>query len=218
MIRTDTVRRLVECALVWGKSCFPFLEKWVGGRKLSDEQKIQCFNSISLYLVLASAIIVWFCLSEACKFIIFELAHERFSTHISISISISLNRVTIYYLNVLNQGGRGFLQSIWRNCGTSSSNVVKEQYNSSYPSYLNYLETTEYGKQSLVAKLYKTFDEFDSTLCSSCVKYEGYIKPPYTGLFNLMVNAYDHGELWFSQCTNNCSESDLVWLFYLLLW
>jgi len=106
------------------------------------------------------------------------------------------------------QGGRGFFQALWPECATINVANVREQYTSSYPSNLNYTESTEYGKQSLTAvNKIRNFDPRYSTLCA---KYEGYFKPPYTGMFKLMVNADDRGEFWFSQCTNNCSKSDLV--------
>ena len=58
--------------------------------------------------------------------------------------------------------------------------------------------------------------DYDNTdLSSSCVKYEGYLNPPYSGMFKLFARADDRVKLYFG---NDSSDAvSMLWYFIIFI-
>lgn len=52
------------------------------------------------------------------------------------------------------------------------------------------------------------YTTWDGRYGSICLKVEGFFRPPYSGMFKLMIKADDLGELYISESGSN--KTDLV--------
>ena len=41
-------------------------------------------------------------------------------------------------------------------------------------------------------------------------KWKGFLKPPYSGMFHVLINADDIGEVWLSKDENNRDPKNMV--------
>jgi hypothetical protein len=81
---------------------------------------------------------------------------------------------------------------------------VRTNYNDSTPA--NSTKSVVYGEQELFRSTWRRL-EYDMPLYESlCATFEGFIRPPYSGMFKIFVAADDSAQLWFGNCS-----SDLVW-------
>lgn len=67
------------------------------------------------------------------------------------------------------------------------------------------LLTIEHGTQDI-----SSLNKYESRYKKVAARYEGFIRPPYSGLFMLMVNLDDVGEVWMSEGQQNRTNSEMV--------
>lgn len=92
------------------------------------------------------------------------------------------------------------MQEIWPNVRSYDVHAVRTKFNTTYPAHSK--RTIEYATQHLYSA--KTYSSRYDALCA---QYEGYIKPPYSGNFKLMISADDRGELYIGNATSNSRGS-----------
>ena len=82
--------------------------------------------------------------------------------------------------------------------------TVRTQFNSTYP--VPSKRSVEYGTQEL--RKYANFKavEYDAV----AAKWKGFLKPPYSGMFHVLINADDLGEVWLSKDGNNRDPKNMV--------
>eukprot|EP00111_Clytia_hemisphaerica_P022445 TCONS_00065960-protein len=109
--------------------------------------------------------------------------------------------------NLLNgdlfAGGRGYFQEAWPNHRNYDVKTVRTRYNSTYP--IKSLKTTEYALQD-----YNNYDKYEVKLSYASARYEGFLRPPYSGMFRLMINCDDQGEFFISQGSQNRSRDNMT--------
>ena len=81
---------------------------------------------------------------------------------------------------------------------------VRTQFNSTYP--VPSKQSVEYGTQEL--RKHVNFKEVEYNAVGA--KWKGFLKPPYSGMFHVLINADDLGEVWLSKDGNNRDPKNLV--------
>ena len=93
----------------------------------------------------------------------------------------------------LSLGGRGYSQELWIDHKTNSIVNVRT-FSESYP--INSTRSTLYDTQHL-ASFGRSFPQF-SRYKYVCGKFTGFLRPPYSGMFRMLITADDVGEFWLS--------------------
>ena len=100
-------------------------------------------------------------------------------------------------------GGRGYHSEVW-DYAEYNVHKVRTQFNSTYP--VPSKRSTEYGTQEL--RKHVNFKEVEYNAVGA--KWKGFLKPPYSGMFHVLINADDLGEVWLSKDGNNRHPKNLV--------
>lgn len=108
-----------------------------------------------------------------------------------------LTRVLIIIL-----GGRGYHEEVWPTKTDISS--LMNTYTSTSP--VESIPSIKYGTQSIFSSIkYETrkYEKIGAT-------FKGFLKPPYSGWFNLMVKADDQSNFYLHTGENNVTVHNLV--------
>ena len=89
-------------------------------------------------------------------------------------------------------GSRGFIQEIWPEDRNTNVDDVRTKFTSTFP--VNSTLTYEYATQRLNSRISRYNNRFKFL----SARYEGFLKPPYTGYFNLLISGDDFLEFWLS--------------------
>ena len=115
-------------------------------------------------------------------------------------------------LLISKTGGRGFIQQLWPNCNEYRISQV-ETYTANSP--VNSTTEIRYDSQEFYHDTWYRKDYDNTDLSSSCVKYEGYLNPPYSGMFKLFARADDRVKLYFG---NDSSDAvSMLWYFIIFI-
>ena len=85
---------------------------------------------------------------------------------------------------------------------THSLNNIRTKYNSTYP--VNSKQKIKFDTQFI-----NSYTPYDQRLPGIGGKIKGFLEPPYSGWFNLLIRADDSSDIWISDGARNASTSQL---------
>lgn len=101
-------------------------------------------------------------------------------------------------------GGRGHERTLWPECNTYHVHKVRDEFTDTSP--VQSIKEIGYGLQQFMSL--GEYTTYDGRYDSLCIKVEGFFRPPYSGMFRIMIEADDQGEFYISESGNN--KTDLV--------